>query len=111
LTRYKAAPQDGAVVAWVTEHSEPDQEATNKPSITFTVRAQVLKELESHREKRLLEEADSAAAAKAVAEEETAKGEEHKGTSSVADSEPASPPAHAESPPGSDNGEQTKDEL
>ncbi|KAK1998394.1 hypothetical protein LX36DRAFT_529425, partial [Colletotrichum falcatum] len=45
LANYKAAPEDGAVVAWPVSHSRPDL-ANDKRDIRFTVKAQVLKRRE-----------------------------------------------------------------
>lgn len=70
LTNYADKPEDGKVVAWPVERTEPDFEAGD-PGIEFTVTAQVLRETEEGREARLKREEE-----KRVEEEERRKEEE-----------------------------------
>lgn len=67
LKKYAAKPQDGGIIAWVTDHKTQPREE-NLRGLVFTVKAQVLK-AKSGTEKA--EEAPPAKSPAASAEEET----------------------------------------
>lgn len=95
LENYVDAPEDGKVVAWPTERTDPDIEGGD-PEIEFTVKAQVLRETEEGREARLKREEE-----KRVREEERKREEEE---ARLREEEEARSGADGDAEPGQEEG-------